>query len=115
LAGQSVPGRAGGNEPLHRMVDDALATANYNASVAYCKETWGPNYAPGGRQCDEYPFKTTYEGTATSAVDNPGLPPRNSVRPINGSDNGLAGSRLGVFLGAQRLLDRDPFFVAVTP
>jgi hypothetical protein len=97
------------------MVDDALATANYNASVAYCKETWGPNYATGGKQCDEYPFKTTYEGTATSAADNPGLPPRNSVRPINGSDNGLAGSRLGVFLGAQRLLDRDPFFVAVTP
>lgn len=37
------------------------------------------------------------------------------ARPINGSDNGLAGSRLGVFLGAQRLLDRDPSFVAVTP
>jgi len=77
--GKTVPGRAGGNEPLHRMVDDALATANYNASVAYCKETWGPNYATGGKQCDEYPFKTTYEPAAP--VPQSPKRPRSNVLP----------------------------------
>lgn len=112
---KTIPGRAGGSEPLHRLVDKPLQDANRSASIAFCKETWGPNYAAGGRQCDEYPFCTTYEGSATGSADNPGLPPRVSVRPIKGLDNCTSGSRLGAFYNAQRVIDRDAFFVAITP
>jgi hypothetical protein len=113
--GKTIPGRAGGSEPLHRLVDDALQAANRAASIAFCKETWGPNYATGGKQCDEYPFCTTYEGAVTGTEDTPGLPPRLSVRPIKGNDNCTSGSRLGVFYTAQRIIDHDAFFVNIAP
>ncbi|MEU7909026.1 hypothetical protein [Actinoplanes sp. NPDC049118] len=71
---KTIPGRAGGSEPLHRLVDRPLQDANRSASIAFCKQTWGPNYATGGRQCDEYPFCSTYEGAATSSADNRDFP-----------------------------------------
>ena len=40
---KTIPGRAGGSEPLHRLVDHSLQDANRSASIAFCKETWGPN------------------------------------------------------------------------
>ena len=51
----------------------------------------------------------------TGSADSPGLPPRVSVRPIKGLDNCTSGSRLGAFYNAQRVIDRDAFFVAITP
>jgi hypothetical protein len=38
-----------------------------------------------------------------------------SVRPINAPDNQLAGSRLGVWYGDDRILDSDGFFVRISP
>jgi hypothetical protein len=57
--------------------------------------------------CDEYPFASTYEG-AGSGGDF-------SVRGISRSDNRLAGTRLGDWYNTFRILDRQPFYVAVRP
>jgi Deoxyribonuclease NucA/NucB len=78
----------------------ATATA-----IAACKTYFGA--LPTGKSCDEYPFATTYEGAAKG--DN-----RYSVRYVVAAQNSLAGSRLGSFYGADRVLDNDFFWVSIT-
>jgi hypothetical protein len=109
--GKTVPGKPGG-EPLHRTVDDARSTANNTAAINTCKQVWGPDYATGGMQCDEYPFKVTQEGAANAINGTPTR--RYSARPITGTDNGNAGNRLGELYGGSRVLDGEQFYVRIT-
>ncbi|MET7808886.1 hypothetical protein [Micromonospora chersina] len=129
FAGKSVPGE--GSRPLHRLMNATLQNKNNSTSVGICNDVWGGSYSDGGRQCDEYPFKTTYEGSATSTgatKDNPdggnGSLWHGSARPISGAHNSAGGSHLGVFFGQNRILDEnmetasegtpsDPFLVKV--
>jgi hypothetical protein len=61
-----------------------------------------------GLDCDEYPFACTREGANSGNWDY-------SVRLIDSRQNQLAGSFLGAFLTADRILaDRDPFYVTIT-
>lgn len=109
--GKTVPGKPGG-EPLHRTVDEARHTANNTAAVNTCKQVWGPDYATGGLQCDEYPFKVTQEGAANTINGAPTQ--RYSARPITGTDNGNAGNRLSDLYGGSRVLDGELFYVRIT-
>jgi hypothetical protein len=61
---------------------------------------------PEGADCDEYPFKSTYEGAANNPY---------SIRMINSGQNQAGGSALGAFLGDNRILDHDPYTVLITP
>jgi hypothetical protein len=106
------------------MIDDAKNTLSRTTSVGVCKDVWGPNYATGGKECDEYPFAATREGSFTGRdlngngqLGDPGdsTLQRFSVRPILGTDNGTAGSRLNAFYTAQRVIDADAFYVGITP
>jgi hypothetical protein len=111
--GKTVPGKPGG-APLHRLVDDTLTATNRTTSIAVCKDIWGPGYTTGGLQCDEYPFASTMEGSATGTAANGGLQ-RFSARPVDGGDNQIAGQRLGTFLADNRVIDADSFYVRIDP
>jgi len=51
---------------VHRLFwDDARRKANADQAAITCRINW-PNYTEEGKQCDEYPFETTYEGAAVS-------------------------------------------------
>jgi hypothetical protein len=120
IVGKNVPGE---NRPLHRLMGDG-ANANRDEARKVCVDVWGPNYANGGLQCDEYPFRATYEGAAysTSGVtcDNPTATGpadwrkwNGSARPIDGAENGAGGSALSAFYRVNRMLDCDAFYVRV--
>jgi hypothetical protein len=109
---KSVPGQ--GARPLHRLMIDALQAANHSASVSVCIAVWGPKYTSNNRQCDEFPYQSTYEGSATSTGATTANPAGGKVsiwqgptRPINGPDNTKAGTALGVFYGQNRVLDEN--------
>ncbi len=81
--------------------------------------------ASRGKQCDEYPFRSTYEGAYTGGHPTPRSwdgcempdPPRSGPSGfsrcfINGQQNGSAGGTLVGFYKQQRMLGNDPFQVA---
>jgi len=98
---QPIPGRLDRNEPLTRNYHGNLSRTRVRS---LCNTRW-PGYADEEKQCDEYPFRTTYQNANYSDAI--------SVRPINGSDNGSAGNRLVQFYNTHRLLDGDAFYVDV--
>jgi surface antigen len=95
----AIPG-AGRNpyDWLSRTVDSGRANANDAVTTAVC-DAYIP-VVPPSSNCDEYPFKTTYQGGAS-------LGPYSVLR-INGADNQEAGNRLKGFYNTERLLDCDP-------
>jgi Deoxyribonuclease NucA/NucB len=109
------------SRPLHRLFYNAKRRVkNRSTAVATCARTW-PNYGKSGKDCDEFPFATTYEGAAQSVYEH-GVPANMySARALTSADNQKAGNALGVWYGADRLLDwswtgggtvvRDPFDV----
>jgi hypothetical protein len=130
LLNKSVPGLAG--KPLHRLMNDALKDRNTRLAINVCVDVWGEEYPSNGtNQCDEYPFKTTYEGAATSTgatEQNPGGGNEKlwhgSSRPIDADQNGEGGNVLALFYGQNRVLDEnvgtakqgtpsEPFYVRV--
>ncbi|MGK5674693.1 NucA/NucB deoxyribonuclease domain-containing protein [Micromonospora sp. URMC 106] len=112
LFNKSVPGE--GDRPLHRLMNDTLKNKNHSTSVGICVDVWGAGYPTGGLECDEYPFQSTYEGSATSTgatEQNPnggdGNAWHGSARPITGSHNSKGGALLGTFFGQNRVLDEN--------
>ncbi|MFF1388110.1 NucA/NucB deoxyribonuclease domain-containing protein [Rhodococcus erythropolis] len=111
------------NNPLHRQTSVGFR----NANRAEACPRYGPVY--NGRKrtdysCDEYPFASTAEGSATNAGNgrtHPGcfVPDLSSGSGANGysvcmiddDQNKHSGSLLGSFYGKNRVLDQDPFFV----
>nr|WP_239085294.1 hypothetical protein [Streptomyces halstedii] len=71
--------------------------------------SWGSDYAtsvPGvNRECDEYPFASTYEGAAQHAKDSSKPKDNYSARPLPKTDNGAAGNILKAFMDRNRILD----------
>ncbi|WP_433616603.1 NucA/NucB deoxyribonuclease domain-containing protein [Dactylosporangium sp. CA-139114] len=116
---RTFPSFVGKNPPsmLHRLMDASEIEANHRASVGICKDVWGDDYAAGGLDCDEYPFKSTEEGSAYSTAGKPrgAQEWHGSARPINAQQNQLGGSKLNAFYGANRLLDGDGFTVTTAP
>ncbi|OXM44812.1 NucA/NucB deoxyribonuclease domain-containing protein [Amycolatopsis alba] len=113
LIGKNAPG-ASVTDPLHRLMDDTKKRQNHDRAVDICRDVWGPGYAAGDMECDEYPFRTTYEGASESTGGQPGNW-HGSARPIPRADNGNGGTELGKFYGANRVLDRDAFTVGIVP
>lgn len=60
-----------------------------------CRQVFGPGYAQGGKECDEYPFATTYEACAQTEYE-PSAPKENlSVLSPPRKDDGNAGNLPG--------------------
>ncbi|MEU3071682.1 NucA/NucB deoxyribonuclease domain-containing protein [Streptomyces sp. NPDC006906] len=95
---------------LHRLQHDGdRVKANRRAAIATCVKYWGADYAtsvPGvPRECDEYPFASTYEGAAQSKYDQTKPKDNFSARPLPKADNGAGGSILKIFMDRNRILD----------
>ncbi|MFF1907213.1 NucA/NucB deoxyribonuclease domain-containing protein [Kitasatospora sp. NPDC058218] len=105
-----IPG-APGAAPLHRVADQAAIDAHRAVAVAAC-QTYFPDYAYEGLDCDEYPFASTLEGADDNLKNY-------SVEPIHDWDNRGSGGKLSAFYQNRRILGsdltNDPFHVQVDP
>ncbi|MEO3978052.1 hypothetical protein [Streptomyces sp. CAU 1734] len=93
--------------PLSRLFHDAKRRArNRAAAVRTCVQHWGQNYTDGGtKQCDEFPFATTYQGAAQKKDEPSALADNFSALPIPKSDNEAGGNMLAQFYDKYRVLD----------
>lgn len=115
-----LPGAFGSGRPLKYMADSTLQNANYNKA---CPSSW-PRY---NMSCDEYPFKTTFQGASTGGGSgrtfaNCNVPLPTGVTGGSGysscmvpkGSNSSQGGYLSGFYNAQRIVNGDDFYVAVT-
>ncbi|MGR6913400.1 NucA/NucB deoxyribonuclease domain-containing protein [[Actinomadura] parvosata] len=102
-AGQNggAPG-APGDAPLTRLMDETLKRKN---GTEACK-MW-PSPRPPGEECDEYPFRSTWQGAHT------GDPDLTFSDLIPTTENQDGGEQLAWFYRYHRVIDKDPFFVDV--
>ncbi|AZM58107.1 hypothetical protein DMA15_34535 [Streptomyces sp. WAC 01529] len=115
-SGKDVPGDKAA-EPLTRLyTDNTRRKENRNKAIYNCKKYYGADYAEGGKECDEYPMATTYEGAAQSKYDHRAHPKNFSVKPVPGPSNGAAGILAGQYYDKNRILDGpdDGFLVKIT-
>ncbi|WP_406358558.1 hypothetical protein [Streptomyces sp. NBC_00658] len=115
MSAKKVPGQTA-KTPLHRTVNKTRKDDNRKAAVKQCKRYWGANYTQGAtRECDEYPFATTYEGAAEHDYDADAKKFNFSVKPIAKADNGAGGNLLLSFYAKNRLVDGmdDGFIVKI--
>lgn len=89
---------------LSRMISAKGQAANNAKARASCKKKTPKK--PAGKDCDEYPFKSTNQGAAKANG-------KYSVRYITSKDNQRAGSRLGSWYKTDRILDGDVFGVTI--
>jgi hypothetical protein len=119
--GTGIAGAPGGR-PLTRLIDPVLNAANGNTA---CPSTY---VRPVGKSCDEYPFRSTYQGAYTggglgrtfSWCQIPDLPLLTSgagwsACMITAGQNSGAGTALGRFYTDNRIIGEDNFYVAVVP
>ena len=107
--------------PLHRLTDSTLINANRNKA---CPSSYP---RPEGKDCDEYPFASTYEGAYTGGgtartfpwcqitlAGTPSTGPTGySVCMIDASENRSAGSVMNSSLfRPYRVLDGDAFIIS---
>lgn len=83
---------------LSRTTDDTRIALNDAVTTTVCNRVLPT--VPAGSNCDEFPFKTTYQGGASGG-------PYSLLR-IDGNDNQEAGRRLGPFYTLQRIVDCNP-------
>lgn len=114
MSAKKVPGQTV-QDPLHRTVNSARIDKNRAEAVKQCKRYWGANYASGGKECDEYPFASTYEGAAQPQYDPDAKKFNFSVKPIARNDNQAGGLILQSFYAKNRIIDglEDAFVVKV--
>ncbi|MDI1455685.1 NucA/NucB deoxyribonuclease domain-containing protein [Streptomyces sp. NPDC003388] len=65
-------------------------------------------HRPAGKQCDEYPFASTWQGASTGGGHF-------SWRMINVTQNEEGGKALGRFYLYNRVLEKDRFLVWIKP
>lgn len=104
-----------GSKPLKRTRDAQKIIANRNAAVKMCKEKYQEELACGTSadadtplpacSCDEYPFASTQ--TRDELGDS------FSAKRITAADNSMAGTMLGNFYTANRILDEEEFYVSI--
>ncbi|BCM71202.1 hypothetical protein EASAB2608_06536 [Streptomyces sp. EAS-AB2608] len=113
---KKVPGQ-NPDAPLTRLYHDTTRRKKNRSRAVYnCTKYFGENYSQGGKkECDEYPFATTYEGAAGSDYDSRQDPKNFSVMPVAKTENGAAGTLLGQYYKLNRVVDGpdDGFMVKV--
>ncbi|NUK52298.1 hypothetical protein HRW14_18845 [Streptomyces lunaelactis] len=102
---------------MHRLYLDAQRRKDNRAkALSNCRRYFGPDYTQGGKDCDEYPFATTYEGAAQADHDPHAEKLNFSVLPVDSTQNQNAGRMLGQFLTRNRIIDgpEDGFLVKIS-
>jgi hypothetical protein len=96
-------GRPGGPSPLYHLTN--VAQQKKNRAAVCGKKVVGP--PPPGKECDEYPFASTYQGgTAVSK-------PNRGTAWVPAAQQRSQGGLLSAFWKAFRVLDQDAFYVKV--
>ncbi|GHH32518.1 NucA/NucB deoxyribonuclease domain-containing protein [Lentzea cavernae] len=102
------------NGPLYRLFKDydtnnKIVGSRKKVGRACKRYTTRAQYPISGKQCDEYPYATTYQNSSFWPT---GQGPW-AVRVIDATHNGKAGNKYGAWLGDDHILDGDPFFVTI--
>lgn len=108
MIGKQIPGGVGDNT-LTRMYSKRHQT-EYNRNRSKTSRVCAREFANEdrtGKQCDEFPFASTWQGSSTNGSDN------FSIRLISADSNEAAGRWLGAWYAYDRVLDGDPFQVEV--
>ncbi|GGE16012.1 hypothetical protein GCM10011571_17030 [Marinithermofilum abyssi] len=97
--------------PLTRLKDKSSIRKNRRKSQYWCKKlsNEGVIPKPANSECDEFPFASTWQGSATGGEG------KYSVRYINKDSNQAGGTWLGAWYAYDRILNEDPFNVRVNP
>ncbi|MFB6772694.1 hypothetical protein [Streptomyces sp. NPDC056337] len=126
-----LPGAYPDGAPLQRLTAAALRTRNGDTACSQASSGGYPR--PTGYSCDEYPFRSTWEGAFTGGLRHPdpypgrtfdgcqiSALPQNvtgtrgwSACMIPAGQNSSAGSLLNRFYIDNRVLDRDQFRVRI--
>ncbi|PUB26275.1 deoxyribonuclease NucA/NucB [Promicromonospora sp. AC04] len=115
-AGKIIPGNANSRprESLSRLRPEYEPTRyrrNHDIAVATCLGV-DPDYASKRMDCDEFPYRSTFQGAALGTED-PDTEYSYSARALNRSHNRSAGAKLGVWYSFDRILHGDRFWVQV--
>ncbi len=108
--GKTIPGRLP-SHPLHRLYHNKdRRKANRDTSIDTCVRYFGEDYAKdsdgtGKRDCDEFPFASTYEGAAQKKFYSDAKQDNYSALPINNRENRAGGIILSQFLKKNRVVD----------
>ncbi|MEV0134859.1 hypothetical protein AB0H83_41185 [Dactylosporangium sp. NPDC050688] len=126
FVGKAIPGEykpelGSEQRPLRRMTGTDRIDKNRDRAKKVCVDVWGDGAATPNLNCDEYPFASTYEGAYWSTTEADGdtngwMQWNGSARMIGEIDNQDAGNLYlnNRFYKANRILDNDKFFVAIT-
>lgn len=108
--GKIIPGGTY-EEPLSRLKDKSQIRKNRRKSQYWCKKLHedGVIPKPSNSECDEFPFASTEQGSATGGEG------KYSVRYISKDSNQAGGKWIGAWYAYDRILDKDPFNVKVQP
>lgn len=115
-----IPGKFGTAHPLDRLFYDTVARkSNRDAAVAECVNHFGPAYTTRNdpndptatNDCDEYPFAVTHQGVQKTINNN--TTRSYAVRPLLSAHNQNAGTRLGVWMADDHILEEDRFYVLI--
>ncbi|OLT30507.1 hypothetical protein BJF79_09700 [Actinomadura sp. CNU-125] len=103
--------------PKPATIDDSNHKKRYDRNRAIvrsnCNDNTPETPSTGDKECDEFPFASTYEGAARAefpasefaGLKNSGRDNQFSVRKINGQQNGWGGSDLNTWYNNDRILD----------
>lgn len=108
MIGKKIPGEVG-DSTLTRMYTKRHPD-EYNRNRSKTRSTCEREFANEdrtGKDCDEYPFASTWQGSSTNGSDN------FSVSLISSDSNQAAGTWLGTWYAYDRILDGDRFHVQV--
>ncbi|MEV4398996.1 hypothetical protein [Nonomuraea sp. NPDC049607] len=109
------------SRPLTRITDDDVAADGFKRrgknkywTEMGCK-IWFPGWVDQGKQCDEFPFRSTREGPGDGEYVNLKwiLYNNASVRPVTTSHNSMAGRDLWLFYARYRVNRTSKFWVSV--
>ncbi|MFF4532250.1 NucA/NucB deoxyribonuclease domain-containing protein [Streptomyces sp. NPDC001407] len=105
---KSIPGGIASGKPLHRLVSnwDAAAAKAYAKNRSVVRSTCAPLRHQAGEECDEYPFASSWEGAGKGDGNF-------SVKYVDGTQNGNAGTDLNNWYVADRILHNDAFYVVI--
>jgi hypothetical protein len=104
MRGPGHYGRLGSGHPLHRLTDTEKADKNYRA---VCSKGVVGSPPVAGESCDEYPFKSTYEGGTKLSAKNRG------TAWVPAKEQNQQGAYVKNLYYAERVLDHDAFWVKV--
>jgi hypothetical protein len=119
INGGIIAGSRQSGYKLHRIApisqaNEAASRRNHAIAVTTCTQFWPPDYTEGNtKQCDEYPFQSTWEGAAYNERNGGSTAFSYSARPVTSSQNGSAGASLNYYYVWDHILEQDGFYVVI--